>query len=298
MRFRPQCDLFLHPNTTLCRCVAHKGARGLAPPSYKADRYPALSRSDVALIGIVHKFLPREVARPFLNSASASLLEGRKPAWMHARSRKSAPALPRQISTGSFNRLINKEGAACPRPMVTEQDIAQLCLDIYTAQPGQWDQLELPADGVAFGIKDFPEATALIFRGSVTLQDFLRDAEAIADPLSHGGLGPVHPGFFDGLSELWTRLKPKLTTKPCIVAGHSLGAARASLFTGLMVLDGKAPVRRLCFGEPRPGFPQAGSIIATVRSRSYRNANGRAHDLVTDAPVHDLARGLRAPDAT
>jgi len=55
--------------------------------------------------------------------------------------------------------------------MVTEQDIAQLCLDIYTAQPGQWDQLELPADGVAFGIKDFPEATALIFRGSVTLQD-------------------------------------------------------------------------------------------------------------------------------
>jgi len=168
--------------------------------------------------------------------------------------------------------------------MVTEQDIAQLCLDIYTAQPGQWDQLELPADGVAFGIKDFPEATALIFRGSVTLQDFLRDAEAIADPLSHGGLGPVRPGFFDGLSELWTRLKPKLTTKPCIVAGHSLGAARASLFTGLMVLDGKAPVRRLCFGEPRPGFPQAGSIIATVRSRSYRNANGRAHDLVTDVP--------------
>ena len=68
------------------------------------------------------------------------------------------------------------------------------------------------------------------------------------------------------------------------IAGHSLGAARASLFTGLMVLDGKPPVRRLCFGEPRPGFPQAAGIIANVRSRSYRNANGRAHDLVTDVP--------------
>ena len=125
---------------------------------------------------------------------------------------------------------------------------------------------------------------ALIFRGSATLQDWLRNAEAIADPSAHQGLGPVHPGFFAGLPELWTRLKPRLTQKPCIVAGHSLGAARASLFTGLMVLDGKPPVRRLCFGEPRPGFPQAAGIIANVRSRSYRNANGRAHDLVTDVP--------------
>ena len=94
----------------------------------------------------------------------------------------------------------------------------------------------------------------------------------------------MHPGFFAGLPELWTRLKPRLTQKPSIVAGHSLGAARASLFTGLMVLDGKPPVRRLCFGEPRPAFPQAAGIIANVRSRSYCNANGRAHDLVTDVP--------------
>jgi Lipase (class 3) len=168
--------------------------------------------------------------------------------------------------------------------MISEHDIAQLCLDIYQGQPAQWDQLEVPPDGVAFGIKEFPEGIALIFRGSATLQDWLRNAEAIADPSAHQGLGPVHPGFFAGLPELWTRLKPRLTQKPCIVAGHSLGAARASLFTGLMVLDGKAPVRRLCFGEPRPGFPQAAGIIANVRSRSYRNANGRAHDLVTDVP--------------
>jgi hypothetical protein len=168
--------------------------------------------------------------------------------------------------------------------MISEHDIAQLCLDIYQGQPAQWDQLEVPPDGVAFGIKEFPEGIALIFRGSATLQDWLRNAEAIADPSAHQGLGPVHPGFFAGLPELWTRLKPRLTQKPCIVAGHSLGAARASLFTGLMVLDGKPPVRRLCFGEPRPGFPQAAGIIANVRSRSYRNANGRAHDLVTDVP--------------
>ena len=104
------------------------------------------------------------------------------------------------------------------------------------------------------------------------------------DPLEHDGLGPVHPGFFAGLPELWDRLKNTLTNKPCVVAGHSLGAARASLFTGLMVLADHPPVRRLCFGEPRSGFPQSASIIAEVRARSFCNGNGRAHVLVTDVP--------------
>ena len=47
----------------------------------------------------------------------------------------------------------------------------------------------MPPDGVAFGIKEFPEGIALIFRGSATLQDWLRNAEAIADPSAHQGLG-------------------------------------------------------------------------------------------------------------
>ena len=139
--------------------------------------------------------------------------------------------------------------------MITEHDIAALCLAIYPGQPPvEWDLLELPADGIAFGRKDFGTAAAVIFRGSVTLDDWLRDGEATADPFEHEGLGPVHPGFFAGLTELWERLKPVLVEKPCIIAGHSLGAARASLFTGLMVLDDYLPVRRLCFGEPRPDF--------------------------------------------
>ena len=33
--------------------------------------------------------------------------------------------------------------------MISEHDIAQLCLDIYQGQPAQWDQLEVPPDGVA-----------------------------------------------------------------------------------------------------------------------------------------------------
>lgn len=171
--------------------------------------------------------------------------------------------------------------------MISDKDVAALCAGIY-GYPGQppivWDQSQFPPAGISFGLKDLGPAIVVVFRGSVTLWDWLHDAETTADPFEHVGLGPVHPGFFDGLEALWQQLKPTLATKPCIIAGHSLGAGRASLFTGLMVLDGVKPLRRVCFGEPRPAFPQAGGIIAQVSGRSYCNGNGRAHDLVTDVP--------------
>src|ERR1700722_3509278 len=103
--------------------------------------------------------------------------------------------------------------------MITDHDIAELCADIYLAAPqAGWTHLEEAEDGIAYGIKDFGTAIALVFRGSVTLTDWLCDAETVADPLEHAGLGPVHPGFFNGLPELGAQLKPTLTKKPCIVA--------------------------------------------------------------------------------
>ena len=39
--------------------------------------------------------------------------------------------------------------------MITEHDIAEPCLAIYPGQPQvEWDGLELPPSGVAFGLKD------------------------------------------------------------------------------------------------------------------------------------------------
>jgi hypothetical protein len=78
--------------------------------------------------------------------------------------------------------------------MATDRDIAQLCLAIYSGA-GQWDQIELPDDGIAFGVKDLGSVIAVIFRGTATPPDFIHDAECVADPLEHDELGPVHPGF-------------------------------------------------------------------------------------------------------
>lgn len=72
---------------------------------------------------------------------------------------------------------------------------------------------------------------------------------------------------------------------PLIICGHSLGAARALILSKLLTLDGRAPIARICFGEPRSGFVRLGEILAPIKQqRSYRNRNATDHDQITDLP--------------
>jgi hypothetical protein len=48
--------------------------------------------------------------------------------------------------------------------VITEHDIAELCLAIYPGQPPvQWDHLELPPDGIAFG-SAYPTSSSATWR--------------------------------------------------------------------------------------------------------------------------------------
>jgi Lipase (class 3) len=173
--------------------------------------------------------------------------------------------------------------------MISDADVAGLCAAIY-ATPGRpsvtWDHLD-PGDDpahVCWGRKRIGDVDVVALRGSVTLLDWRRDLDAWADPLRHDVLGPIHPGFYEGMEATWAGMRPQLTARRTIVAGHSLGAGRACILTGMMLRDGFTPARRVCFGEPRPGFRQLADLIAKVPAASYRNGDGWHHDLVTDVP--------------
>lgn len=135
-------------------------------------------------------------------------------------------------------------------------------------------------DGVTWAIKKLPGFDLIVFRGSITLQDWIRDLRAMAVP---SRIGHVHVGFYAGMESVWHDLRP-LLTQPAIVAGHSLGAARAGVLAALMTVDGAPPVSRVVFGEPKPGLMDFGAIIKGIPARSYRNGDDRHHDLVTDLP--------------
>lgn len=118
-----------------------------------------------------------------------------------------------------------------------------------------------------------------MFRGSDDALDWLRDFDATI--YSHPQLGPVHYGFMEGMDDFFEENSKLLGASPDI-CGHSLGAAHAWLFAGLLAKAGNNPSRITVFGSPRPGCDQLRSILSPISKSSYKNGN----DPVTDVPVY------------
>ena len=176
--------------------------------------------------------------------------------------------------------------------MISDADIATLCCGIYDypgAEPVAWDHLDTGEkdDGVCWGVVKHSEADVIVLRGSTTLWDWVRDFSFVGDPLAHRDLGQVHYGFTFGVPEMWDEAK-QIVGKNVIVAGHSLGAARADVLTALMVLDGNPPMATVVFGEPMPGYKSFCDIISPYPRRSYCNRDSNGHDSVTDVPFADF----------
>jgi Lipase (class 3) len=159
-----------------------------------------------------------------------------------------------------------------------------LCGLIYgpTALIDGWDHIDLGADdGIYWATKKFDGYDVVVFRGSITLQDWIDDLRALPIPTR---IGHVHAGFYTDMEKVWNEVKPMLT-QPVVVTGHSLGAARASVLCGLMKADGVIPARRVVFGEPKPGLLDFAQFIKDIPGASYRNGDKMHHDYVTDVPL-------------
>ena len=174
--------------------------------------------------------------------------------------------------------------------MISDLEILRFADAIYSGNSKvQWDHYDTGADwstdGVCWGIKTFKGFDVVALRGSASIIDWIRNSQAWTSPFNHKGLGPVHPGFFDGMEETWGEIKP-LLKNPLILTGHSLGAARADILSGLAILDGVKPARVVVMGEPRPGFTQLRDIIWGCPRVSYRTVDKLGKiDLVTTVPI-------------
>lgn len=177
--------------------------------------------------------------------------------------------------------------------MISDLEAAALCFGIYAlpgAPPVTWDHFFTGSDsaddiGICWGLKRYNDCEAVVFRGSVDPHDWLDDAMAAAiRPFDHWAIGAVHAGFYRGMEMFTTTLLPMLSGRPLLVAGHSLGAARADILTGLLIAAKQPPARRVVFGEPKPGFTKFCALAAQVPAASYRNTDGTEHDPVTDVP--------------
>ena len=163
--------------------------------------------------------------------------------------------------------------------MITDLELAQACLDTYTDMT-RWDQAWV-REGVHVGLRHAAECDVIAFRGSVDEQDWIRDFSGW--PSKHPLLGYCHSGFLCGMDVVAFELSQALTGRPVAITGHSLGAARALILSGLWALQGIAPKICVTFGTPRPGMAKLSNILNTsgIALKHYRNGP----DPVAEVPV-------------
>lgn len=151
--------------------------------------------------------------------------------------------------------------------MTTDADLAQICAKLYDAANPE------TIGGVSFSITKLENAIVLAFRGSDNIPDWMRDFDAV--PVWDDQLGFVHQGFFMGVRETYTAIKPRLFGAPLYIIGHSLGGGHARDVAALCAVDGIKVKRLVTFGSPRPGFANLARIIqkSGMEHVSYRNRN-------------------------
>jgi hypothetical protein len=119
-------------------------------------------------------------------------------------------------------------------------DCARLCRGLYAYPddtPIAWDERKDTAD-IAWAVKLEGKTAYVVFRGSYTLLDWLRDLVGFAPSVPHATFGPMWGGFLIGMEYAWAEIKPLIAGADEVAfTGHSLGAARASIAAGYALQD-------------------------------------------------------------
>ena len=155
----------------------------------------------------------------------------------------------------------------------------------------------LPASQASLVCTEDQSIHFLIFRGSSKVQDWVANLSAYAT--RWWGQGHVHQGFMESFTGIWEQLAPilpKIQT-PIYYAGHSLGAAHATLAASL-----HTPTALYTYGSPKVGDHIFAEYMKDIPT--YRVVNGQ--DIVTTLPIsgrplhyehvgelHHLGRSLR-----
>ena len=161
--------------------------------------------------------------------------------------------------------------------------LAQLCADIYD-KPTSFD-LIYDAGGVYCGLLRQSGQDIFVFRGSVTIEEWIDDIECIPhlDPY----LGFVHRGMFSGILDFysWAISVVRPDCKSSFV-GHSLGGAHARFAAGLFAYNCFATDFLMTFGSPKCAHDQLKWIIEAsgIEHTSFRHGYDVVPTLPPDIP--------------
>ena len=148
---------------------------------------------------------------------------------------------------------------------LTDLDAARAVADLYDpaigTDPSKWLHLDAGGDDdrVYWALRDLGPALGLLYRGSILGVDWERDFEAY--PYQDPDLGLVHGGMFQGMRKSVEEAHALIAGRPYLVAGHSLGAARALLAAALLKQSGFAADLVVALAPPKPGCAALGKAL-------------------------------------
>lgn len=124
--------------------------------------------------------------------------------------------------------------------MLTDYELANWVNVLYNTPKGRGPFSMILREnndyGINIGIVENSYGLIFVFRGSVTPQDWIRDAISFLPDEQEGMTFPL--GFFEGMEEAFDNLRYFLgvvgSKTDIYVSGHSLGAAHATIFINLM----------------------------------------------------------------
>ncbi len=117
-----------------------------------------------------------------------------------------------------------------------------------------------------------------VFRGTDNFASTLADIDII--PVAVPGLGMLHAGFYGALADILDRCLA--LPVPTAIAGHSLGAAMAQIYAGVLALRGHQ-IACYAFEPPRVALDDVlQGVLARLGGPQFATRDGM--DAVTDVP--------------
>ncbi len=165
---------------------------------------------------------------------------------------------------------------------MTDLELAQAAADCYESG-ASWEHVWQLDDVWVATRRNGSGERVIAFRGSRTVEDWLRDLTAMPTYLKR--IGWVHKGFSEGMIDVLNETRSIMASEPVWISGHSLGAARAWIYAALVLTARNVvkPAGVATIGTPRPGFPHLRKLVAKsgIHARAYANKG----DPVCDVPL-------------
>jgi hypothetical protein len=169
--------------------------------------------------------------------------------------------------------------------MISDLELVHACAATYADPP----TLPIPMTGVDCRTTPASDGGVIVaFRGSVTLEDWVRDFMALPIVGEHPQLGRCHAGFLDAAQSIVAAIAAAVAGRPFYVTGHSLGGAVAQGVGALLRWEGHEPARIVTFGSPRFGMEQFAAWLFPLDVRLYRRGNDVVPLVPFDAPGFDF----------